>query len=675
MTKTTLCPIAIRILALLAFTPFAACSTSDSAPSPGAQDALHDPPAAEAGTAKDTSSNTASTIRIAAGEPSAFTDVHGTVWGADTGFSGGVAYTTPSLLGIAGTDTPQLYNSERYGDGAGFSYAFPIPPGAYVVTLKFAEVYVTGPGQRLFNVAIEGQSVLSEFDIYASAGGASAAVDRTFSVTIGSAAHLRIDFTPGSAQNPKVDAIEIIPARGSDGDAGDAGGDSGGSTCTGESCSAYGQCQMLDGSAYCQCNNGYYASGMTCQSGSPDVTVDGTKSSGMIDTKNYGVDCPDCLNPATTANPAFVSMLKEVTGGKGLIRLHGWGMVTQGSGQCWLNSDGSWNAPKIKAALAPLVQAGFPLLINIPAGPGGDGDTNADTLAAMGASLARIINVDSHFGVKYIELPNEQENTVGADQMAALLSKASSAIKAVDPTIMVGGPATAWINAGYIASVVQAFPGIDFVSCHTYGGDGAQSDALSYERGLQTRADVQALRSSVDAVSHGRHLPVFLDEYNIGWNYAPAIYDHRGAVYDTIIQGTLMTGGGEASAIWDVSPGHDMSIVDPNLNLHAPARLFTVLNQYGHGELMPTTIASPTATYAFATSDSSMGVRTVVLANMTTSTSTLRIATIGWAPRGVSQYQVDANGYAGPTSVSWSSLAGGVVVPAESVVMIVSQGR
>ena len=667
---TTLRPSPIKILALLALMPFAACSTSNVASSGGAEGALHDPTAADAGIATNASSSTASTIRIAAGESSSFTDVHGTEWGADTGYSGGVAYTAPSMIAIAGTDAPQLYNSERYGDGAGFTYAFPIAPGAYVVTLKFAEVYVTGPGQRLFNVAIDGQSVLSDFDIFASAGAMNAVVDKTFTITIGSAARVQIDFTPGAVQNPKVDAIEIVPTGG--GVVVDAGG---AITCDGETCSGHGRCQVSGDSAYCQCDTGHFASGMTCQSGAPDVTVDGTKASAAIDTKSYGVDCPDCLNPTTTANPAFVSMLKEVTGGKGLIRLHGWGMVTQGSGQCWLDPDGSWNAPKIKAALAPLVQAGFPLLINIPAGPGGDGDTNADTLAAMGASLAKIINVDNHFGVKYIELPNEQENTVGADQMAALLSKASSAIKAVDPTIMVGGPATAWINAGYIASVVQAFPGIDFVSCHTYGGDGAQSDAVSYERALRTLGDVQALRSGVDAVSHGRHLPIFLDEYNIGWNYAPAIYDHRGAVYDTIIQGTLMTGGGEASAIWDVSPGHDMSIVDPNLALHDPARLFAVLNRYGHGELMPTTVASPAATYAFATSDSSIGARTIVLANMTTAASTLRIATNGWAPRGVSRYQVDSSGYAGPTPVSWSSLTSGVVVPAESVVMFVSQAR
>ena len=37
------------------------------------------------------------------------------------------------------------------------------------VTLYFAETYLTAAGQRLFSVSINGTTVLSSFDIYASA--------------------------------------------------------------------------------------------------------------------------------------------------------------------------------------------------------------------------------------------------------------------------------------------------------------------------------------------------------------------------------------------------------------------------------------------------------------------------------------------------------------------------
>ena len=63
------------------------------------------------------------------------------------------------------------------------TYTIPNRSGAQTVTLYFAETYVTGAGQRLFNVSINGATVLTNFDIYASAGGANrgsqiAALDR-----------------------------------------------------------------------------------------------------------------------------------------------------------------------------------------------------------------------------------------------------------------------------------------------------------------------------------------------------------------------------------------------------------------------------------------------------------------------------------------------------------------
>ena len=51
--------------------------------------------------------------------------------------------------------------------------------------------------------------MLSNFDIAAQAGGANRALDETFQVT-GSA--INIQFIPGTANNPKVDAIQIVPA-------------------------------------------------------------------------------------------------------------------------------------------------------------------------------------------------------------------------------------------------------------------------------------------------------------------------------------------------------------------------------------------------------------------------------------------------------------------------------
>ena len=50
------------------------------------------------------------------------------------------------------------------------------------MTPKFTENWVTGPGQRIFGVSIDGQTVLDKFDIYAESGGMWLALDKTFSV-------------------------------------------------------------------------------------------------------------------------------------------------------------------------------------------------------------------------------------------------------------------------------------------------------------------------------------------------------------------------------------------------------------------------------------------------------------------------------------------------------------
>lgn len=118
-------------------------------------------------------------------------------------FTGGNSAGTSS--NILNTTDPKLYQTERWGS---FSYQFAVPNGSYNVVLKFAEIYWTGVGQRIFNVSINGSPVLSNFDIVAAAGAPLTAIDKTFPVTVTNQL-VTIQFTRGSADNPKVSAVEI----------------------------------------------------------------------------------------------------------------------------------------------------------------------------------------------------------------------------------------------------------------------------------------------------------------------------------------------------------------------------------------------------------------------------------------------------------------------------------
>ena len=138
----------------------------------------------------------------------AYSDSVGNNWSSDTGFAGGqVASTTKA---IANTLDPALYQTERWGNSA---YQFSVPPGKYTVVLKFAEIYWTTTGRRLFNTSINGTQVLTNFDIVAAAGAAFTAIDKSFPVTV-TGSSITIQFTTGSADLPKISAIAIKPASG-----------------------------------------------------------------------------------------------------------------------------------------------------------------------------------------------------------------------------------------------------------------------------------------------------------------------------------------------------------------------------------------------------------------------------------------------------------------------------
>ena len=145
-----------------------------------------------------------SSVRVRSGG-GAYTDSAGHVWAADNSYNGGASWSTSA--GIANTGSPALYQTCRYGD---FSYNFPVANGSYSVTLKFAEISRTGPGQRVFNVALNGATVLSNFDIFARSGAANTAIDMTFPVTV-SGGQITVQFIQGPADLPMVNSIDIEP--------------------------------------------------------------------------------------------------------------------------------------------------------------------------------------------------------------------------------------------------------------------------------------------------------------------------------------------------------------------------------------------------------------------------------------------------------------------------------
>lgn len=114
----------------------------------------------------------------------------------------------------AGTPA-QLFSSQRTdrSDGADLLWSFPVQDGGYEVRLYFAELSnsVTGPGQRVFDVALEGVVYprLDNFDVFAAAGGANRGVMVAMPVFVNDGV-LNIGFGYG-AKDPIINGIEILP--------------------------------------------------------------------------------------------------------------------------------------------------------------------------------------------------------------------------------------------------------------------------------------------------------------------------------------------------------------------------------------------------------------------------------------------------------------------------------
>jgi len=139
--------------------------------------------------------------------------VSGTAWVADEDFSGGTTSSFTATVSTTGVTCPApaaVYLTQRYGN---FTYTIPgLTPGAnYEVRLHFSEGYWTAAGKRVFDVSINGTQVLTNFDIFATAGGENKAVVEQFEESANTSGQIVIVFTTVT-DNAAVNGIQIQTA-------------------------------------------------------------------------------------------------------------------------------------------------------------------------------------------------------------------------------------------------------------------------------------------------------------------------------------------------------------------------------------------------------------------------------------------------------------------------------
>lgn len=144
---------------------------------------------------------TVSNVYINAGGAQITDSCTGIAWRGDAYYSGGQTFTSTSLPACL-----KLYATSRSADS--FSYNIPLSNGNKYVILKFAETNFMSPGARVFNVNINGQTVISNLDVFREVGFGKP-LDLSIPVTVTNGT-LNLSFV-SVVHNPFICGIEILP--------------------------------------------------------------------------------------------------------------------------------------------------------------------------------------------------------------------------------------------------------------------------------------------------------------------------------------------------------------------------------------------------------------------------------------------------------------------------------
>jgi beta-glucosidase len=126
-------------------------------------------------------------------------------------YSGGTAASTTAAIDTSAVTNPApqaVYQTERYGN---FTYTFTnLTQGMnYLVRLHFAEIYWTATNDRIFNVFINGNEVLTNFDVFAVSGAEDKANIQQFMVAPNTTNAIVIQYVT-IKDNAKSSGIEIL---------------------------------------------------------------------------------------------------------------------------------------------------------------------------------------------------------------------------------------------------------------------------------------------------------------------------------------------------------------------------------------------------------------------------------------------------------------------------------
>jgi xylan 1,4-beta-xylosidase len=331
------------------------------------------------------------------------------------------------------------------------------------------------------------------------------------------------------------------------------------------------------------------------------AVVNWNKVIGKITADHWGVnDNGPGMYTANTKMADFFDRLRP-----GIIRRHNSGFLNR-----WVDNDNkTWNIEVIKTDLANAKDTykHSRVMLCLDTSPNFIGtlpltERQEDSVAAFFARLPLIVDSLGYHADMY-EFFNEKETPYGAhggnsgvssnanNNLPAywrVLNKIAVAMKAADPAIQVGGPATSYPYGNvYRGFIDNCGANMDFISFHLYAR--GSIPATGADADLFARTDRNAAVDAGKLVAYAKekgmgHLEISLNEFNVQWDwrqYEPRHHNHVGAAWMACFIKNVALQGVTGMNIWNTED----RVYGLNYT-SAPANLYLMSRDYLRGSIV-----------------------------------------------------------------------------------------
>ncbi len=334
-----------------------------------------------------------------------------------------------------------------------------------------------------------------------------------------------------------------------------------------------------------------------------EVKVAWDQTVGRVPATIWGVNDYEILNPTAASDPKLQAYLGQCH--VPIVRIH------QGTlPNPWLNQETkSWDVEKIKAGFAASTGYGDArVMLNLATWPKwmlepGKGDflakDQSEAYVQLIAELVRVMRDDVHRKIDYWEITNEKEGAYQKagrlDELWDIFNQTADAIKKVDPTTKVGGPALTWPKKEWVDSFLSKAAGhFDFITWHSYGtGDIYDSNETLMSKIDEIEKNSRNVTDAIKQLGGGKKIDQFLSEYNVKWTWNPLERRHAnsiGAVFQACVVRRMALLGIDGAMVWHVK-GNAYGLLDAKGDERPTAYLYSWGPKYLTGDLVSASVS------------------------------------------------------------------------------------